>query len=64
MSRVETPVCSAKGCRADATHVVLWRNPKLHTPDREKPWQACDAHEPTLREHLDVRGFYLRTEAL
>ena len=60
----EHPVCSAKGCRAPATHVILWNNPKLHTPDREKPWHACDEHEPTLREFLTLRSFYLRTEAL
>ena len=61
---MEAPVCSAKGCRELATHVVLWNNPKVHTPDREKPWHACDAHVETLSQFLQVRGFLLRTERL
>ena len=61
---MEAPICSAKGCRELATHVVLWNNPKVHTPDREKPWHACDQHVATLSEFLQVRGFLLRTEAL
>ena len=61
---MEAPICSAKGCRNLATHVVLWNNPKLHTPDREKPWQACDEHVSTLSEYLQVRGFFLRSEPL
>jgi hypothetical protein len=61
---MEAPICSAKGCRAAATHVVLWNNPKVHTPDREKPWQACDEHVSTLSEYLQVRGFFLRSEPL
>lgn len=61
---MEAPVCSAKGCRLPATHVVLWNNPKIHTPEREKPWQACDEHRVTLAEFLDVRGFLLRVEPL
>ena len=61
---MDAPVCSAKGCRLPATHVVLWNNPKLHTPDREKPWHACDEHRTTLSEYLDVRGFLLRVEPL
>lgn len=57
-------MCSAKGCRAAARHVVLWNNPKLHTPDREKPWHACDDHVRHLADFLDVRGFLLRVELL
>ena len=57
-------MCSAKDCRAPATHVVLWNNPKVHTPDREKPWHACDVHRITLADFLDVRGFLLRVEHL
>ena len=59
---MEHPICSAKGCRAPATSVVLWNNPKLHTPDREKPWHACDEHVTTLSEFLQKRGFFLRVE--
>ncbi|MCW2668702.1 MAG: uncharacterized protein JWO27_599 [Frankiales bacterium] len=61
---VDAPICSAKGCRKPATHVVLWNNPKLHTPDREKPWHACDEHVTSLSEYLQVRGFLLRVEPL
>ena len=56
--------CSAKGCRQDAAHVLVWNNPKVHTPDREKTWVACDDHRTSLSEHLDVRGFLKRVDAL
>jgi hypothetical protein len=56
--------CSAKGCRASARHVLVWNNPKVHTPDREKTWVACEVHLPTLSEHLDVRGFLQRVDPL
>ena len=57
-------VCSAKGCRAAAVHVLVWNNPKVHTPDREKTWVACEAHRGPLAEHLDVRGFLIRVDPL
>lgn len=60
----ETPICSAKGCRRPARHVLVWNNPKLHTPDREKTWAACDDHRGSLSEHLDVRGFLRRVDPL
>lgn len=52
-------VCSAKGCRADALHAVVWRNPSLHAPDRRKVWLACEAHRDPLREFVQLRGFLL-----
>jgi len=61
---MEAPICSAKGCRALATHVILWNNPKLHTPDREKPWHACASHLDSLSQFLQLRGFFLRAESL
>ncbi len=57
-------VCSAKGCRAPAAHVLVWNNPKLHTPGREKPWGACDEHRESLSEYLSVRGFLRRVDPL
>lgn len=54
-------VCSAKACRAPATRAILWNNPKLHGPDRRKVWLACAAHEQSLRDYLDLRGFLLRS---
>lgn len=56
--------CSAKACRNDATHVLVWNNPKVHTPDREKTWVACEDHRQSLADHLDVRGFLKRVDPL
>lgn len=50
-------VCSAKGCRRQATRALLWNNPTLHTPDRRKVWLACADHEASLGEFLSLRGF-------
>ena len=60
---VEEPVCSAKGCRATAVHALVWNNPKVHTPDREKLWHACDEHLVSLSEYLDIRSFLIRVDA-
>jgi hypothetical protein len=54
--------CSAKGCTNLAVHTIVWNNPRLHTPDREKLWLACDEHRASLAQHLDVRGFLRRVE--
>ncbi|MFD4834490.1 hypothetical protein [Streptomyces uncialis] len=51
------PVCSAKGCRADAVWVLAWNNPKIHVPERRKTWLACDEHREHLSQFLGVRGF-------
>jgi hypothetical protein len=56
--------CSAKGCRADAVHVLVWNNPRLHAPDREKTWTACEAHREHLSHFLQLRGFLRRVEPL
>ncbi|MFE3593166.1 hypothetical protein ACFXOY_37335 [Streptomyces niveus] len=53
----DSPVCSAKGCRAPAVWVLAWNNPKLHTPERRKTWLACDEHREHLSSFLGVRGF-------
>lgn len=50
-------VCSARGCRTDATWGVLWNNPRLHTPERRKVWLACDDHREHLSQYLGVRDF-------
>ena len=57
-------ICSARGCQAAATWAVVWNNPRLHTPDREKVWVACGEHEPPLADHLAVRSFLKRVEPL
>ena len=54
--------CSAKGCGNPAVHALVWNNPQLHAPEREKLWLACDEHRESLSRHLDVRGFLRRVE--
>lgn len=61
---IEAVRCSAKGCHAPARHVLVWNNPAVHAPDREKTWVACDAHRQSLADHLEVRSFLLRVDAL
>ena len=56
--------CSAKGCRLAAVHALVWNNPSLHTPDREKLWLACQDHRESLAHHLQVRGFLRRVDPL
>lgn len=58
----DAPVCSAKGCRAAATWAVVWNNPKVHAPDREKVWHACDEHRESLSEFLEIRSFLIRVD--
>jgi len=60
----EPEICSAKGCRAAATWVHAWNNPRLHTPDRRKTWLACDEHREHLGQFLATRGFLRETVAL
>jgi hypothetical protein len=60
----EHPQCSAKACRADAVSVLVWNNPRLHVPGREKTWVACPDHVPTLSAFLDARGFLRRVDPL
>ena len=64
MTLNETPVCSARGCRSDATWMLLWRNPRIHAADRVKRWAACDEHVESLRAFLTDRGFPCETETL
>ena len=57
-------VCSARGCRAPASYALVWNNPKVHAPEREKTWVACEEHRQSLAGFLDLRGFLRRVEAL
>ena len=57
-------ICSAKGCQAAATWAVVWNNPRLHAPDREKVWVACGEHKQPLADYLAVRSFLKRVEPL
>ena len=56
--------CSARGCRSGAKHVLVWNNPRIHTPDREKTWVACDEHRDSLSDYLSVRGLLRRVDPL
>lgn len=49
--------CSRAGCRNAATQQVVWRNPRIHSADREKIWLACDEHVGFLRDYLAARDF-------
>ncbi|MFG3255471.1 hypothetical protein [Streptomyces sp. NPDC048172] len=60
----ESPICSAKGCRAAAVWVLAWNNPKVHTPERRKTWLACDDHREHLSNFLGMRGFLKETVEL
>lgn len=57
-------ICSSRGCRETASWKVVWNNPRLHTPDREKVWTACDEHRATLSEYLSLRSMLRRVEPL
>ena len=57
-------VCSARGCREPASFALVWNNPKVHVPEREKTWVACEEHRQSLADFLDLRGFLRRVEAL
>lgn len=60
--RADQLLCSAKGCQQPASYAVVWNNPKIHAPEREKTWLACAQHREWLSEFLDRRGFLLRVE--
>lgn len=57
-------MCSRAGCRDDARWQVVWRNPRIHTPDRRKIWAACDAHVGYLRDYLAARDFPVAVEPM
>ncbi|MBA2416750.1 MAG: hypothetical protein H0V64_12875 [Geodermatophilaceae bacterium] len=59
-----SPRCSAKGCRVDASWSLIWNNPQLHVPAREKQWVACDDHREHLSTFLELRGFLRRVDPL
>ncbi|UBH06107.1 hypothetical protein K8P10_001618 [Leucobacter sp. Psy1] len=52
--------CSRAGCTARADVALLWRNPKIHSPERRKTWLACADHRETLVAFLSARDFPLR----
>lgn len=61
MSTPDGLVCSAKGCREDASYGLLWNNPRLHSPERRKTWLACEAHREHLTSYLSSRSLLRET---
>ena len=57
-------VCSRSGCSEMATRKVVWRNPKIHVPEREKVWLSCGEHAQFFLDYLGAREFPVRLEAL
>jgi hypothetical protein len=43
---------------------LVWNNPRIHSPEREKRWVACPEHRTYLEQFLAERGFLRRVEAL
>ncbi len=64
MTGADAPICSSKGCRRAATSAVVWRNPKLHAPERRKVWLACAEHRQPLSDFVSARGFLLEVIAV
>jgi len=56
--------CSRAGCRADAEWQVIWRNPRIHSPDRRKIWVACPDHVEFLRDYLASRSLPVEVASL
>lgn len=50
-------ICSRAGCRAGALWQIVWRNPRIHGPERRKIWTACAEHVDYLRDYLAARDF-------
>ena len=58
----EFPRCSKRDCLEDATHRILWRNPKIHEESRTKVWLSCSEHEPFFLDYLGARNFPVSSE--
>lgn len=56
-ARSDEVVCSSKGCRAPAGHLIEWRNPRIHDEHRRKTWPACAEHVERLTAFLRARDF-------
>ena len=55
------PICSRKGCGAQAEWQLLWNNPRIHTPERRKIWLGCAEHRDWLEDYLQTRGLWKET---
>jgi len=53
--------CSRSSCEAPPEWDVLWRNPKIHGPERQKIWLACTEHREYFESYLSQKGFPVST---
>ena len=53
-------VCSAKSCRETAVWALRWNNPKLHTPDREKPYLFLGRLHKAVGRADDAEKMFVR----
>jgi len=56
--------CSRTSCQESPAWQIVWRNPKIHTPEREKIWLSCPDHKVFFEGYLRQRGFPVRAVAL
>ena len=55
----ETPTlrCSRTACTEEPEWKVVWRNPRIHGPERQKLWLACEEHRQYFEAYLSQKGF-------
>ncbi len=56
--------CSRTACAQVPAWQILWRNPKIHGPEREKIWLSCAEHKAFFEGYLGQRGFPVRSVAV
>lgn len=60
----QTLTCSRAGCSLQASHSLIWRNPKIHTDGRTKTWLACPEHLNFLVDYLQSRSLFIESKTL
>lgn len=53
--------CSRTSCTVPPEWKVLWRNPRIHGPERQKIWLTCDEHRDYFEAYLAQKGFPVST---
>lgn len=56
--------CSRTACEDSPAWQIVWRNPKIHAPEREKIWLSCEEHKLFFEGYLGQRGFPVRAVAV
>ena len=57
-------ICSARGCRQRASWAIVWNNPRIHPPEREKVWTACEEHREYLADYVRRRSMLRRVDPI